>query len=276
MSRRAATTITSICAGPSALAGGSADDAVLDHRFLERHRDLLLGAEADGGVELVGVLDRGQAQGAGDEALVGDPEADLAAEAVLVEEGAEGGGDGLGLGDLAVAEGLRRQRLDARLDHLRHAVLELGFDRGDAARLDLQPDHDAAGALLAAEARQRELGPAEGPATAAGTARFGPPQFGPAGARQADLLGQEGAHRKGNAAGIRRLYPSAASALNKSVLPRSGGTPRGARTGAYREIGDTRPRLSTYSTSSLPMTQAVFSGEVNSGGSLVLNLSSYS
>ncbi len=63
-----------------------ADHAVVDHGLLEGHRDLLLGGEADRGVELLRVLDRGQAQGADDDPLVGDAQPHLLAELVLGEE----------------------------------------------------------------------------------------------------------------------------------------------------------------------------------------------
>ena len=75
MSRRAATTTTSICGVDALLGGDAADHLVVEHRLVERHRDLLLGLEADRGLELLRVLDRRQPQGADDDALVGDPEA---------------------------------------------------------------------------------------------------------------------------------------------------------------------------------------------------------
>src|SRR4029077_2618021 len=213
--------------------GHAADDPVLDHRFLERHRDLLLGAEADRGIELVGVLDRRQPHGPHDEALVGDPEAHRVAQAVGVEEGAEGGGDRFGLGDLTVAEGPRGQRPDAGGDHARDAGLEPGLDRGNAAGLDLQAGDGTAGALLAAELRQRQLGAAE--ARAAGAWAAGPR------ARQADLFGQDRAHNVGGPRCPRGSYPSAAEARNNSLLPRNKWLTSDLAKAPYREMDDTRP-----------------------------------
>ena len=68
------------------LGGNAADHLVLQHRLLERHRDLLLGLEANRGLHLGGVLDRRQAQGADDDVLVADPEPHSLGELVLGEE----------------------------------------------------------------------------------------------------------------------------------------------------------------------------------------------
>ena len=68
------------------LGGDAADHLVVEDRLVERHRDLLLGLEADRGLELRRVLDRRQAQGADDDALVGDPEPHPLGELVLGEE----------------------------------------------------------------------------------------------------------------------------------------------------------------------------------------------
>ena len=80
---------------------------MIEHRLLERHRDLLLGLEAHRGLELVGVLDRRQPQGANDDPLVGDAEADPAAQLVLGEERAQRRRQHLGVGHLAVVEDRR-------------------------------------------------------------------------------------------------------------------------------------------------------------------------
>ena len=58
-----------------------ADHLPVEHRLVERHRDVLLGLEADRVLELVGVLDRRQAQRAHGDPLVGDAEADGLAKA---------------------------------------------------------------------------------------------------------------------------------------------------------------------------------------------------
>ena len=106
MSRRAATTTTSIFGASSSVGLDAADDAVVEDGLVERHRDLLLGLEADRRVELLRVLDRRQAQGADDDALVGDAEPDPLGELVLGEEGAQGVGERVGVDDLAVLEGV--------------------------------------------------------------------------------------------------------------------------------------------------------------------------
>ena len=117
----------------------AADHPVVDHRLVERHRDLLLGREADRRVQLLRVLDRRQAQGAHDDALVGDAEPHPLGELVLGEEAAQRLGDGVGVGDLAVVEGLGRQRRGRGGGDAGRAV-DLHFGRGDAAGLDLEPD----------------------------------------------------------------------------------------------------------------------------------------
>ena len=87
--------------GRGALLGrDAADDLVLEHRLVERHRHLLLGLEANRGLHLLGVLDRRQPHRPDDEALVADPEPHLLAELVLGEER------------------LQRRRKTARVEHL--------------------------------------------------------------------------------------------------------------------------------------------------------------
>src|SRR6185437_11446241 len=100
---------------------------------------------------------------------------------------------------------------------------------------------DPVGALLAAEARQRYLGPAQGPTTAARPPEFRASQFGAARARKGDLLGEDGAHRIGCAAVSADPFTSAAESRSNSDLPRSKGPPGADSDGCYREIGDTRP-----------------------------------
>ena len=138
ISRRAATRITSIVGPDSSVAGGAADDPVVEDRLVERHRNLLLGLEADGGLLLGGVVDRGQPQRPHDDALVGDPEPDPAARACGGEEGAEGVRERLGVGHLAVAEGAVRQLADGDLAELPGLSLHLGG--GDAVAGDLEAD----------------------------------------------------------------------------------------------------------------------------------------
>ena len=116
-----------------------ADHPVVDDGLLERHRYLLLGLEAHRGVELGGVVDRRQPQGAHDDPLVGDSEADPAAQPVLREDRAQLRRQHLRVGHLAVVEDLGRQRSDRGGGEPRAAVgADLGC--GDAAGLDLEPD----------------------------------------------------------------------------------------------------------------------------------------
>ena len=61
--------------------------AVVQHRLLERHRQLLLGLEADRCLELLLVVDRRQLEHAQRDLLAGDAEADALGKVVLAEEG---------------------------------------------------------------------------------------------------------------------------------------------------------------------------------------------
>ena len=138
MSRRAATTTTSICGVRALLGRDAADDLVLEHRLVERHRHLLLGLEADGRVHLLRVLDRRQPQRADDDPLVADPEPHLLGELVLGEERLQR------LGEACPRRrprprGRRRARA-ARSPPRRSARMPLTVDlgRGDAAGLDVE------------------------------------------------------------------------------------------------------------------------------------------
>ena len=147
MSRRAATTTTSICGSRALLGGDAADHLMLEHRLVERHRDLLLGLEADRRVHLLRVLDRRQTQRADDDALVADPEPHPLGELVSGEERLQRVGEPIGIEHLALVEDPGVERLDRRGGDLRGAVGAAHLGRGDAARLDLEAD-DAAGLLL--------------------------------------------------------------------------------------------------------------------------------
>ena len=65
ISRRAATTTTSTCGADALLGGHASDHLVLEHGLVERHRDLLLGLEADRRLHLLRVLDQPAAAGCG-------------------------------------------------------------------------------------------------------------------------------------------------------------------------------------------------------------------
>ena len=69
---------------PGARPVGRLDDPermVLEHRLVERHRDVVLGLEANRRGELLGVLERREIDRAHDDALVGDADAYLARRA---------------------------------------------------------------------------------------------------------------------------------------------------------------------------------------------------
>ncbi len=111
MSRRAATTTTSIWRSPFGPVTMS-DDLPVEHRLLERHRDVVGGLEADRGLELLGVVDRRHPDRPHGDALVGDPEPDRAAELLAREQLLERGASASGIGDLALAEDAGREGLD--------------------------------------------------------------------------------------------------------------------------------------------------------------------
>ncbi len=129
------------------LGGNAADHLVLEHGLVERHRDLLLGLEADRGVHLLRVLDRRQAHGADDDVLVADAEPHPLGELVLGEERLQRLGEAIGVEHLALVEDAGLKRLDRRCADPGRAVGALHLGRGDAARLDLEAD-DAARLLL--------------------------------------------------------------------------------------------------------------------------------
>ena len=118
------------------------DDAermVLEHRLLERHRNVVLCMEADRRRDLLGVGERRQVDRPRQDPLAGDAQADALAELVLLEEAAQGLGERLDVDDLAVAEQARSQG-DARsavdCDGAAHADL----DRRGEAGLDVEAD----------------------------------------------------------------------------------------------------------------------------------------
>ncbi len=117
----------------------AADDLMLEHGLVERHRNLLLRLEANGRLHLLRVLDRRQPQRADDHLLVADAEPHLLGELVRGEEGLERVGDAVRVGDLALVEGARREWLDRGADDLRGSV-DPDLGRSDAAGLDLEAD----------------------------------------------------------------------------------------------------------------------------------------
>ena len=108
MSRRAATTTTSTCGRGALLGRHPADHLVLEHGLVERHRDLLLRLEADRRLHLLRVLDQRQPQGADDDPLVADPEADLLGKLVLGERASfTAAVEAVGVDHLALVEDAR-------------------------------------------------------------------------------------------------------------------------------------------------------------------------
>ena len=118
----------------------AADDLVLEHRLVERHRHLLLGLKANRCLHLLRVLDRRQAQGAHDHALVADPEPDPLGELVLGEERLQRARRSH-RGRAPRPRGRRpapAARSPRRSPRRRAVLLDLG--RGDAAGLDVEAD----------------------------------------------------------------------------------------------------------------------------------------
>ena len=116
-----------------------ADDLPVEDRLVERHRDVVLSLEADGGLELVAVVDCGKAHRADRHPLVCDADADVARELLAGEELLDRLAERLRVGDLALAEDSGSERHDAAAHDLGRAV-DAHFGRGDAAGLDVEAD----------------------------------------------------------------------------------------------------------------------------------------
>ena len=149
MSRRAATAITSIWRSPSGRLP-SGNDSVIEHRLVERHRDLVLRLEADRGLDLLRVLDQRQLHGPDDHALVGDPEPDQLAELVLREERSCSALDRASASRTSPSLTMPGSSgaIAVRLTCARAVGLDLGG--GDAAGLDVEAD-DRLGLLAGGE-----------------------------------------------------------------------------------------------------------------------------
>ncbi len=145
MSRRAATTTTSTWGVRSLLGRHATDDLMLQHCLVERHRHLLLRLEANRRLHLLRVLDRRQAQGTDDDALVADAEPDPLGELVLGEQRLQRFGEAVGIATSPSRKAPGGSGCDRRRRHLGRSVTHLG--RGDAAGLDVQADHPS-GLLL--------------------------------------------------------------------------------------------------------------------------------
>ena len=85
----------------------------VQHRAVERHRDLVLGLEADRGLQLLAILQRRKLQDADDDLLVRDADANLLVEALVFPvQRAQRVGECVDVVHLAVADdaGLQRRR----------------------------------------------------------------------------------------------------------------------------------------------------------------------
>src|SRR6185503_4610115 len=127
-------------AHPPALAVVDAvEHVVVEHRLLERHRELLLRLEADGGLELLLVVDRGQLEDAERDLLAGNAEPDALGQVVLAEEGLHAVSEPVDVHDLTLMEEAGAESLGGGTDQLRLAAAgELGSS--EEARLDVEPD----------------------------------------------------------------------------------------------------------------------------------------
>src|SRR5581483_3261992 len=93
------------------VAGPLLEHAVVEHRLVERDRQGLLGAEADGVDELLLVGDAGDLEAADADPAARDAEADaLARQLVLGEEGPQGARERLRVAELAAAHDPARKR----------------------------------------------------------------------------------------------------------------------------------------------------------------------
>ncbi len=113
------------------------EDLVLEHRLLERHRDVLLSLELDGGGNLLGIGERREVDRPHHDALVGDTQPHPLAELVLREQSPQNLREGVHVGDLAVANDARGKRRIGCVVDGDAAVRDL--HSGDITRLDVEP-----------------------------------------------------------------------------------------------------------------------------------------
>ena len=134
---------------------------VVEHGLVDRDRDLLVGAEADGVVELPLVGDPVDVERTHADPVRGEPEADAPArELVLREEGVERARESDDVAHLAADDDPALERAAGHLDELRRAVVD-DVRSGDLGGADLEADE----LLLPAALRLRlGLREAHGPA----------------------------------------------------------------------------------------------------------------
>ena len=111
----------------------------VEDRLVHRHRDVIRRLDADGRGERLRVVDRRKVERAHDDALVGDAQAHAARQVVLGEQRLERLGEGLRVGDLAVADDARAQMRDRAAGDGDRAV-DAHLGGGDVARVELEPD----------------------------------------------------------------------------------------------------------------------------------------
>ena len=138
VSRRAATTTTSICPLRTKLCVRF-EHLPVEDGVLERHRDVVLSLKSDCGLELAAIGDRGQAKGSDDHALVGDPDPHSPRKLVLGEELLDRLAERLLIGDLAVLSDARGEGANPRFAD-RDAAVDAHLGGGDAVRLDVEAD----------------------------------------------------------------------------------------------------------------------------------------
>ena len=114
------------------------EHAVIEHGLLERHRQLLLRLEANGGVELLLALDVGQLDDAYDDLLAGDAETHDLRQAVVTEEGPQLLGETVHVGDLTFVEQPGRQRAGGSALQ-RRPTASREFCGSHEAGLDVEP-----------------------------------------------------------------------------------------------------------------------------------------
>ena len=116
------------------------EHVVVQHRLLERHRKLLLGLEADRGLELLLVVDRRQLEHAESDLLAGDAEPDALGQVVLLEEGLDAVGEPVDVDDLTLVEEAGAEGLGGR-PHERGLSIAAEFGGGEEAGLDVEPNY---------------------------------------------------------------------------------------------------------------------------------------
>ena len=130
---------------------GLAENLVVEHGLLERNRERLLGAEANGVLELLRIVDAADVEGSDADAVARDAEPHgLLRELVVLEEQLQRLGEGLGLAQLAADDDAGLEVLPGDLHQLRVAVVH-DSGGGQLGGADLEADEP----LLAARAACR-------------------------------------------------------------------------------------------------------------------------